>query len=295
MRNAFYLLLFLFLTFCKAQKTKVEDKYVQVVLLAGQSNMAGAGNYDKLDTAIQKRIEKASNRVSLIFNGKKVAPLSAYKNKPTEKYNFTKRFGPELLLGLTLAEKYPNKEFLFIKRSQGGTALYGAWNPNWSVEKAKAVEKKKKQNLKLYQMHISDIKQGLSSLKNEGKKYKIVGFIWMQGENDAARKISATTYQSNLENLINSYRSEFNVPKLPFITGQINSNYGKYKNIGPGVVRNAMQEVANKFNNVAVIETSMDRSWSDFPKHSDNVHYNAEGQKRLGIAFANRLIKLLNE
>ena len=295
MKKLIYLFVLTIILACSTAKYAINKNEVQVVLLAGQSNMAGAGNYDKLDTSIQKRIEKVSNRVSLIFNGKKVAPLSAYKNKPTEKYNFTKRFGPELLLGLTLAEKYPTKEFLFIKRSQGGTALYGAWNPNWSVEKAKAVEKKKKQNLKLYQMHISDIKQGLSSLKNEGKKYKIVGFIWMQGENDAARKISAISYQSNLENLINSYRSEFNVPKLPFITGQINSNYGKYKNIGPGVVRNAMQQVANKFINVAVIETSMDRSWYDFPKHSDNVHYNAEGQKRLGIAFANKLIKLLND
>ena len=35
-----------------------------------------------------------------------------------------------------MAEKYPNDEFIFIKRSVGGTSLYGCWNPDWTYEKA---------------------------------------------------------------------------------------------------------------------------------------------------------------
>ena len=116
----------------------------------------------------------------------------------------------------------------------------------------------------------------------------------MQGENDAAREISATTYKNNLLSLINSYRAEFKESKMPFVIGQINSNYGKFKNKGSKMVRTFMQEVADEDKNVAIINTSMDKSWSDYPKHSDNVHYNTEGQKRLGTAFANKLIKLIN-
>jgi len=172
--------------------------------------------------------------------------------------------------------------------------LYGAWNPNWTAEKARAVEKPKKQNIQLYSKHLEDIHQNLSLLKEQNKTYKIVGLAWMQGENDAAKEISATSYKENLKTLINSYRSEFNVKEMPFIIGQINSRYGKFREKGPEMVRTFMAEVANEDRDVAIVKTSMDRTWSDYPKHSDNVHYNTEGQKRLGIAFAERLITLLH-
>ncbi|WP_081958758.1 sialate O-acetylesterase [Algibacter lectus] len=265
---------------------------VQVVLLGGQSNMAGAGNFDELDENNIKRIEKIADRVSLSFNGKPAKPLSYFDNKPTEKYKFLKRFGPEVFMGgLTLAEANPTKHYLLIKRSQGGTALYGAWNPDWTAEKAKAVEKEPKQNLKLYSAHIADIKDNLKQLEKQGKSHRVIGMAWMQGENDAAREVSARTYNQNLKKLIHSYRFEFNIEEMPFIVGQINSRYGNFDG-GPDMVRAAMENVANSDENVAIIKTSTDTSWSDFPKHTDNVHYNTEGQKRLGVAFANALMNL---
>lgn len=293
MKKPLYFLILLALVSCTSTEIISQEKNeIQVILLAGQSNMAGAGNYDELDKAIQQRIEKVSNRVSLVFNGKKVMPLTWYKNKPTEKYNFTKRFGPELLLGLTLAEKYPNKKFLLIKRSQGGTALYGAWNPNWTAEKAKAVEKAKKQNLQLYKMHLEDIHQNLALLKEQDEAYKVAGFIWMQGENDATLEEAANSYADNLKILITKYRTTFNQKEMPAIFGQINSRYGIKD--GAKTVRQQMELAEKNIENSYLIKTSTDETWLDFPKHSDNVHYNAEGQKRLGIAFANKLIKLID-
>ncbi|WP_298365772.1 sialate O-acetylesterase [uncultured Lutibacter sp.] len=258
---------------------------VQVVLLAGQSNMAGAGNYDELDEEFQKRIEKISSRVSLSFNGSEAKPLSYFNNKPSEKYNFTKRFGPELFLGLTLAEKNPTNEYLLIKRSQGGTALYGAWSPDWTAEKAKAIEKGEfKQNLKLYEMHIADIRKNLKELEAKGKSFEIIGLAWMQGENDAILEVSAKGYRNNLKALIKAYRIEFKSPEMPFVVGQINSRYGVEG--GAGMVRKGMLNAVYQDYYSAIIKTSTDTIWSDFPKHTDNVHYNTDGQKRLGIAFA---------
>ena len=284
----------------KEQKGEVEEpqaktteaKDVHVVLLAGQSNMQGAGDFDQLDPTEIARIEKISSRVSLSFNGSKAKPLTYYGNKPSEKYEFSKRFGPEIFIGLTLAENNPNQEFLLIKRSQGGTALYGAWNPNWTAEKAKAVEKGPKQNIQLYNMHIEDVRTNLKALESQNKTYKIIGLAWMQGENDAAKEISATTYEENITLLIKSYRDEFGVNDMPFIIGQINSRYGKFKKQGPAMVRQAMEDVANSDKNADVIKTTTDTSWSDYPKHTDNVHYNAEGQRRLGMMFGSKLITL---
>ncbi len=268
-----------------------QEKDVQIVLLAGQSNMVGGGNYENLDASVIKRVEAISNRVKFSFNGAIAVPLSYTKNKPSEKYNFKKRFGPEIFIGLTLAEKYPNKEFLLIKRSLGGTSLYGAWNPDWDAAKAKLLEKGEfKQNLKLYNLHLEDIKMNLKQLSSQGKTYSIYGLTWMQGENDAIHEASVKSYRNNLKKLIKSYRRDLNVSELPMVLGQINSRYGIEG--GSDKVRQAMVKFTNQDYYTALIKTSKDATWFDFPKHTDNVHYNTEGQKRLGTAFANMFISI---
>jgi len=269
---------------------------VQVVLFGGQSNMEGAGNYNDLDSAIKERIKIVSVRVMYSNGGETPKPLSYYFSQyQKDRRGFGECFGPELFVGLTLAEQNPDQEYLFIKESHGGTALYGAWNPEWTQEKAKEVESGEfKQSLKLYSMHLSYINNNLKRLNDAGKPYEIIGMFWMQGENDAANEVSARSYEDNLKKLINGYRNELGIKDLPFIMGQINSSYGKFKE-GPGMVRQAMINVSEKMKNVGVIKTSMDKSWKDFPKHTDNVHYNTEGQKRLGTAFALKLNETLKK
>lgn len=125
---------------------------IHVVLLAGQSNMGGAGNYEELASSVIERIQKVSSRVNVSLGGRKPRPLSYEVSKfHQDKYGIGRKFGPELFVGLTLAEKYPDREYLLIKTVQGGTSLYGAWNPQWTAEKAKRVERGSvKQNLQLY-------------------------------------------------------------------------------------------------------------------------------------------------
>jgi len=275
-------------------KEKTKQK-VQVILFGGQSNMEGAGNYNELDSLTKERIKKIAPKVLYSNDGKAPQPLSFYFSQyQKDRRGFGECFGPELLVGLTLAEMHPDQEYLFVKTSHGGTALYGAWNPEWTKEKSIEVESGEfKQGLKLYSNHLIAIKENLKRLTVAGKNYEIVGMFWMQGENDAAKEVSARNYELNLTKLVGAYRTDLDVKDLPFIMGQINSNYGKFKE-GPEMVRQAMINVTEKMKNVAVIKTSMDKSWSDFPKHTDNVHYNTEGQKRLGVAFAMKLNEYIN-
>ncbi|PKQ61329.1 hypothetical protein BZG02_16175 [Labilibaculum filiforme] len=264
-----------------------------MVLLAGQSNMAGVGNFDELDARVKQKIKEFGKRVHLSIDGESPKPLSfVFSQYQKDKRGFGNVFGPEIFLGLTLAEQNPTREYLFIKTAQGGTALYGAWNPEWTAEKAMAVEAKGfKRDLKLYSLHQSHIKKNLQRLKQKGKAYQIIGMCWMQGENDAAKEVSSRFYKENLEKLIKGYRSEFNVPEMPFVIGQINSSYGRFPE-GPEMVRGAMVSVSESDANVSCIRTSIDTTWSDYPKNDDNVHYNTEGQTRLGRAFAKELMVL---
>ena len=294
MKYKSFLLLFsslLFSVFNFAQK-----KEIQIVLLGGQSNMEGHGNYDALDTASLLRVQKASEKVLLAtrdLKKKEPVPLTGYNGWKSKKYNFSKHFGPELFSGAVLSEKYPEKDFLLIKTAVGGTSLYGAWNPNWTKEKAMVAEKgEQRQKMQLYKSHLKNIKSNLAALDAKGIPYRIIGMLWLQGESDTGSEVKAKSYQDNLEKLINSYRQEFEIENMPFILGQINILPKKFKE-GPAIVRKAMQSVADIDENVSIINTTSELPWDDYPKHSDNVHYNTEGQKRLGIAFAKALIEFM--
>ncbi|SDR70217.1 protein of unknown function [Polaribacter sp. KT25b] len=262
---------------------------IHIVLFAGQSNMAGQGIVSNLSKQDIKRIDNISDRVLISTSTnsiKNVKPLSFYVSKGENK------FGPELFVGLTLAEKNPNQKYLFIKKAVGGTSLYGAWNSNWSKEKADLAEKNpEKKKMKLFSEHIKIINSNLEELK--GTNYKILGLLWMQGESDTNKEITASSYQQNLEDLIAAYRKELDLKKLPFIIGQINVLPRKYKK-GPEQVRNAMDSITRVDKFVEIVKTSLDPKWLDYPKHSDNLHYNTEGQKKLGIEFTKKLTSLLN-
>ena len=270
-----------------------KENTISVVLLAGQSNMEGAGNFDALEPSVKQRLSKVSSRVMLSNKGDKAVPLSfTLSPHKKEKYGFEKAFGPELMIGITLAEKFPKKKFLLIKTAYGGTSLYGAWAPHWTAEKAESSEKGYKQDLPLYKMFQTSIKEQLTLLDQQNTPYKIIGMAWMQGENDAAKEFTALSYRDNLVEFIQQNRRDTKVADMPFIIGQINSTYGRFKK-GPEVVRQAMVDVANTMLNTSIILTGTDRSWSDFPKHTDNTHYNTLGQVRLGEAFANKLLPFI--
>jgi len=269
-----------------------QNKDVCIVLLSGQSNMAGHGNYEALDKSVKKRIKKVANRVFLSTSEKDSKPLSYYTSE-TEKYNFNKHFGPELFIGLTLAEAYPNQEFLLIKKAVGGTSLFGAWSTEWTVEKADLAERGSRKEMELFQANLQLIDSNLKRLTSEGKSYKIIGLAWMQGESDTNKEITASSYKENLQKLIKGYRKHLNLKELPFIVGQVNPLPRKFKE-GPAMVRNGMEEIALTDSNVEIVKTdvSLTKEWKDFPKHTDNLHYNTEGQKRLGTAFATKTITL---
>lgn len=276
-------------TFVSAQQADT----VFVVSLAGQSNMGGVGNYEVLDQDVKSRIDKVAHRVKLSIGGSEPRPLSyTYSKHNKRKRGFGKTFGPELFIGLSLAESYPNKEFLLVKTAFGGTSLYGAWNPRWDPQKADSAETRERtKEIQLYRQHKNNFLANIERLEKKGIPYKIIGMAWMQGEKDTRKEFSARAYEENLATLIKSYRTDFNAPEMPFVLGQIN-------NPAPagytGIVRNAMVKVAQQDSLTGLIPTSTDTSWSDYPKLPDDVHYNAEGQKRLGMAMARKLINLTN-
>jgi hypothetical protein len=277
-----YLIFFIILFFgCKAQRIKSHsyNKKIMVFLLAGQSNMDGRARAYNLTNEDLKRLEKVKNHVTLYYNHFKPVPLQV--TIPTKyiqkKFSAKEVFGPELFFGINLSEKYPDKKIVLIKRSKGGMSLYGAWNSNWSLEKAKAM--KEEDDPKLYSDFITYAKDVLSRF--DTSEYELSGMLWVQGESDSGKQkfgtIPAESYEENLKNLIRGVRTEFNNSQLPFLIFQV----------GGGKVVKAMNKVASEDPFTVLIPQSKDKN-SDlyFERNPPPIgHYKYNAMKKIGRLF----------
>ena len=264
-----------------------ENKITKVFVLAGQSNMEGAADALDLTEVDLEDLKIAQKNILLAYNGSKPKPLHVtipadWKKK---KYKLDSCFGPEIFFGIQLSKKYPNQKFLFIKRSEGGTSLYGCWNPDWTEEKAKYVGELDKPKLFQELMDYSD--EILS--KYDKNDYNIEGMLWVQGESDSGKKwgpLPSETYYDNLKLLINKSRYHFSYKDMPFMILQV----------GGGKVVQAMKRLGNEMNNVSFIPQSKDpysfnylaRYGKDRDKHGN--HYNYYGMKKIGVLFSKEFV-----
>jgi Carbohydrate esterase, sialic acid-specific acetylesterase len=249
-------------------------KKIRVFLLAGQSNMEGRADGNKLTLRDRERLEKVQGRVQLAFNYEPIHALDAV-TPPAEIAEIYKRdliFGPELFFGITLSEAWPEEKILLIKLTAGATSLHGAWNPDWRGHKAAAMGEESEP--KLYAALTAYVKQVLSGYGDD--EYEICAMLWVQGETDAGNETAAAAYGDNLQNLVESIRHDVGREALPFLLFQV----------GRGEVVEGMKRTAREVPNVTLIPQSLDPVSMDFYQKMENGHYRYEGMKKLGHRFA---------
>ncbi len=291
LKNTLFLYSLFFITGVYYSTIAQPQKKTKVFLLAGQSNMDGRGDASKLSKEEMKLLGNASKKIHFVYKGT-VGEGNAIQYEGAldftnpwsfvkQKFRIEKCFGPELFFGIELVKNHPKQDYLFIKRSQGGTSLYGAWNPNWSVERASFFNEQDKP--KLYRDFIDLVDSELAKLQPDS--YEIIGVLWAQGETDSNTSngpIASDSYQENLENLINSIRGHYNIDELPFLI----------LGVGSKKVQNAMVQVSKKLPNVSFIDRSQDINKSNYTpiythkwKGKTVGHYNYEGMKKIGQLF----------
>jgi len=257
---------------------------IKVFLLAGQSNMDGRGDGSMLTTNDKARLKAVQRRVFFAYNRREIVPLDVTVPQPwiASKFNLNLTFGPELFFGLSVAEAWPDSEVLLIKRSQGGTSLYGCWNPDWSEEKAALMGEEEQP--RLYDDLLKYVDEVLSQYDED--EYEIAGMLWVQGEADSNVNkygpLPAETYGENLRSLIAAIRSNTSIPDLPFFILQV----------GNGLVVQGMKDAADSLKNVFYIPQSLDTEATNYlPKYGPPVgHYDYEGMKRIGNLFGQEFL-----
>lgn len=263
-------------------------KKTKVFLLAGQSNMDGRGAASELTIDERKQLAFAQKRIHFYYKGTVNngddplivdGPLNVTDPWPfvKKKFRLDKCFGPELFFGMALSKAYPEEKFLFIKRSQGGTSLYGAWNPNWNLEKARLKGEENKP--KLFEDFIATTDAQLAKLPPNS--FEIVGMLWVQGESDHG-PLPSSTYGQNISTLIQKVRAYYDVPHMPFLI----------LGVGNDTVVKGMMETSKKSLNVSLILKSNNPNANNYTSiytHNWNGkpagHYNYKGMKKIGNMF----------
>ncbi len=229
---------------------------VWVFILAGQSNMAGRGKVEPIDTIPDYRIFTINKKEELILAKE---PLHFYEPTMTG-LDCGLSFGKELI-------KYkPDRiSVLIIPTAVGGSSI-SQWI-NDSTFRNVTLMTNFKEKIKV------------------GQKYgTIKGVLWLQGENDAITQATIKIYNNQLQKLFTRFREEINNSELPILIGQLGS-FSKTDDKWQAI-NHKIEEYIKTDPNSYLIKTN------DLKDKGDRVHFNSESQREIGKRFAERFIKI---
>jgi hypothetical protein len=181
--------------------------------------------------------------------------------------NPASHFGLEISMARALAKA--GTHIAVIKVSIGATSLYG----DWKLPGEKG----------LTDAMLAEVQEAMNDLGKAGRKPRIRGFVWIQGESDANAE-HAKDFQPLLSKLISELRKAWNEPNLPVVLGLDEQH---------PYVRNYPQVVAAQ---KAIAEADPFATWTSmvgFEKH-DVSHLTNAGLHKHGERIADALTALWN-
>lgn len=235
----------------------VNTQKLLIVLLAGQSNMAGRGVYSQLapaDTVTYNNI-LSLNKDSVWVRAKH--PLHWDKAEAA--------VGMGISFAHALADKIDgNVAIGLVPCAAGGTTIEQWLSNSWFAYTG---------NFYLYTNLITRANKAAQS-------GDIIGMIWHQGESNATDALYAT-YQDKLSTLLTNIRNGLHMPSMPIVAGELgtylvtNSTYPRSAEINV-----AINGLLNVLSNYGVASSS------GFTANSDNTHFTAASQVEFGKRYA---------
>lgn len=233
--------------------TMVKTQKLLIVLMAGQSNMAGRGIYSQLapaDTVTYANI-LSLNKDSVWVRAKH--PLHWDKSEAA--------VGMGISFARTLADKIGgNVAIGLVPCAAGGTNI-NAWLANdWFANTG---------NFYLYTNLITRANKAAQS-------GDIIGMIWHQGEANAS-SVTTPTYQEKMIDLFTKIRTDLKMVNMPIVSGEL----GRY------LTYTYLNETNDAINGLATILTNY-ASASSFglTPNSDELHFTASSQIEFGKRYA---------
>ena len=225
-----------------------------VILLAGQSNMAGRGLVEPQDTVPNNRVYALNERGNIIIAKE---PLHFYEPSMAG-------LDSGLSFGKALIKHIPDSiSVLLVPTAVGGSSI-SQWL-NDSIHR----EVKLFSNFK----RMAELGMQFGTVK---------GILWHQGESDAKTK-EAPLYQSKLSELIYQFRKVVGNQETTVVIGQL----GSYStNPLWSKINDHIKYYVSTVPNTGMINTQ------DLRDKGDKVHFDSKAQRVLGERYAKEFIKL---
>lgn len=226
----------------------------KIILLVGQSNMAGRGfvqDEDKIPIPRVYTLDKTGNWVPA------VDPI--HYDKPSAGVCPGRSFAKEMV------DADPNIAVGLVPAACGGSSIEH-WRPGVHFNQTNSYP---------YDDAISRTKRALQDGTLEA-------ILWRQGEADA-RVEKAKTYPEKLVVLFNNFREEFNAPNVPILVGEL---FPKTPNKGYDAIREAQIATVKTLDNIAFV------SAEGTTLNPDNVHFDRASQIEQGKRFYKALKEL---
>lgn len=256
-----------------------------VYFLGGQSNAAGRGDaselpnidggiYDGLQTDVQFYWRKTLVTSNGNLTQNQFLPLQpdsgqGLNNPPGSAVEY----GPEIAMGRTLADAFPDRNIVIIKYAHGGSNLHTQWAAGGSM----------------YNTFISVVTDSLADITNAGATFNLRGFAWVQGEADAGQTTNSLNYEANLTNLISRVRTDvFGGEQAQIVVSRLSVN--QYNNLGNGQLNVRAAQVA-----VAEADSAvewLDSDGAEFSTYNINnpIHFDTIGVISMGQAFGEAFV-----
>jgi hypothetical protein len=300
---------FLFTALMFLASSAFADGTVKVFILAGQSNMQGAGKIKAEQKANQgkgslewlvKNAETAAQFKHLVDGqGEWVARKDVQIWYLGRKGNLAPGFGaredtigPELGFGHVVGEAF-DEPVLLIKLAWGGKSLAKDFRPPSSGDETGSYYK---DLLKLTREVMSDAAKLFPQFADH--KLELAGLGWHQGWNDRVNQGFNDQYEQNLANFIRDIRKDLNSPKLPFVIAETGMSGHEEKHPRAVSLMKAQAAVAKhdefKGNVVFVGTRDFYRSKEDSPSgQAYHWNSNAETYYLIGDGMGKAMLKLM--
>jgi hypothetical protein len=236
---------------------------MNIVLLAGQSNMAGRGKIRIPEDTVTYVNIVSLNRDSVWVRARH--PL--HWDKAEAGVGMGIAFAHELSALLKTTDT-----IALVPCAAGGTTV-----DNWLGDDYFGFTGK-------FNLYSNLINRARRAAKNG----PILGMIWHQGESDATAGLYST-YQGKLEKLFKRIRTDLDLPDMPIVAGELgrylvnNNSYPRWEAINTSI--NNLKTVLPHY---AVASST------GLVSNSDNTHFSSASQNSFGILYAGLFFKLID-
>lgn len=236
----------------RSQSPGKADPDFHIYLLAGQSNMAGRAPIDSISKEIDPQIfmlDKNNNWVP--------ATDPVHFDKPD-----VAGIGPAISFAKAMIAGNKKIKIGLVPCAWGGSPIR-VWEPD---------------SVYLKTAHPYD--DAIARTKIAMQQGILKGILWHQGESDN-NPTAAPVYMDKLKILINRFRHDLNIPRLPFVAGEV----GYFLNSTP-IINNVINQLPQQVSNTAVV------SAADLTDKGDKTHFDAPSARELGKRYARAMQQL---